>query len=175
MSLPTTAVKEFKPAKQRKYQTLLLNGFKGNTGNQLIDLLIHEVFPEQANTPCITICADLWKKELPVKDMIRIFNDRDVVLIIKTPRATNSDTAYPMLNLCKTITNYLLRDPDSLNIPLIVLDFATVPEGCKFMCDTVISHHSDSLYNAGKHQVEISRQCGGSSGRLIDVSSLNLN
>lgn len=163
--------RDFKPAKQRKFQTLLLNGFGGSTESSVIDLIIKEVYPERQAIPRVTVCVNLGDNELPIEDMLRIFNNREVVLVIKTPEASAHDFGMQVLSLCKNITNYLLRDPHSLDIPLIVFDFATIPESCKFMCDTMISHHSASLFPITETQAEISRRKNGASGGLIDLSS----
>jgi len=164
--------RDFKPAKQRKFQTLLLNGFDGNTQSNVIDLIIKEVYPERQAIPRITICANLGDNELPIEDMLRIFNAKNVIVVIKTPNIEDRDDAMLILNLCKNITNYLLRDPHSLDIPLIVFDFASIPDGCKYMCDTMISHHSASLFPITETQAEISRRKHGASGGLIDLSSV---
>lgn len=164
--------RDFKPAKRRKFQTLLLNGFDGNTESNVIDIIIREVYPERQAIPRVTICANLGDNELPIEDTLRIFNNREVVLVIKTPKASAHEFGMQVLSLCKNITNYLLRDPHSINIPLIVFDFATIPESCKFMCDTMISHHSASFFPITKTQAEISRRKNGASGGLIDLSSV---
>ncbi len=164
-----TANKDPKPTKVRKFKTLLLHGFDGNADHHTITSAIKGTKPEFLNRKRVTITIGLHDSELDFTNLIKMFHGRNLILVIKIEDHPDLSEAYQCLNIAKSMCNYLLRDPDSLEIPLIVFDFAQTPEACKFMIDFMISHHSQSLSKIKQDQMEITRVKNGSSGRIIDI------
>lgn len=160
---------EFKPAKVRKFKTLLLNGFEGGVDCDVITAAIKGTKPEFLNRKRITITVGLGDCELEFASLLKMFHERNVIPVIKTKDYADLGEQYRCLNVAKGMCNYLLRDPDSLDIPMIVFDFASVPEGCKFMCDIMVSHHTEAIQTINENQIEVSRVRSGTSGKLIDL------
>lgn len=158
-----------KPTKVRKFKTLLLHGFNGDTDDHIITSAIKGIKPEFLNRKRVTITVGISDWELDFINLIKMFHGRNVIPVIKTEVYSDPSEAYRCLNVAKSMCNYLLRDPDSLDIPLIVFDFAKTPEACKFMNDFMISHHSESLSEVKQNQMEITRVKNGSSGKVIDI------
>lgn len=164
-----TANKDPKPTKVRKFKTLLLHGFDGNADHQIITSAIKGIKPEFLNRKRVTVTIGLHDSELDFTSLIKMFHGRNLILVIKIEDHPDLSEAYHCLNIAKSMCNYLLRDPDSLDIPLIVFDFAQTPEACKFMIDFMVSHHTESLSKIKQDQMEITRVKNGSSGRIIDI------
>ena len=174
MNLGSTG-RDFKPAKVRKFKTLLLHGFKSNADNHIITSAIKGIKPEFLNRKRVTITVGLSDHELDFTNLLKMFHGRNVIPVIKTEAYSDLSEVYRCLNIAKSMCNYLLRDPDSLDIPMIVFDFAQTPEACKFMNDFMISHHSDSLAPINQNQMEITRVKNGTSGGIIEIPvKLNL-
>ncbi len=164
-----TANKDPKPTKVRKFKTLLLHGFDGNADHHTITSAIKGTKPEFLNRKRVTITVGVSDCELDFTSLIKMFHGRNIIPVIKTEAHSDLSEAYQCLNIAKSMCNYLLRDPDNLEIPLIVFDFAQTPEACKFMIDFMVSHHSESLVKIKQNQMEITRVKNGPSGRIIDI------
>ena len=163
------ADKNPKPAKVRKFKTLLLHGFDGNADHHTITSAIKGTKPEFLNRKRVTVTIGVSDCELDSTNLIKMFHRRNIVLVIKMESPSDLNEAYRSLNVAKSMCNYLLRDPDSLDIPLIVFDFAQTPEACKFMTDFMVSHHSESSVKIKQNQMEITRVKNGPSVRIIDI------
>ncbi len=160
---------DFKPAKLRKFKTLLLNGFEGSTDSGVITAAIKGVKPEFLNRKRVTVTVGLCDTGLDFAGLLKLFHGRNVIPVIKTDDYEDAGERYRCLNIAKSMCNYLLRDPDNLEIPMIVFDFAQTPEACKFMNDYMISHHTESLMPIHENQMEITRVKQGVAGGIIEI------
>lgn len=162
-------VRDFKPAKTRKFKTLLLNGFDGTVDCNIVTAAIKGVKPEFLNRKRVTVTIGLGDSELDFTGLLKMFHGRNVIPVIKTDDYEDAGERYRCLNIAKSMCNYLLRDPDNLEIPMIVFDFAQTPEACKFMNDYMISHHTESLMSIQENQMEITRVKQGVAGGIIEI------
>lgn len=159
----------YTPSKKRKYETVLLNGFKGQSDCHTVAAIVKDLYPNLVNVKQVSITVGLGDCEPEFAELIKLFNGKDLIPVIKTVDYADGGDSYRSLNVAKTMCNYLLRDPESLDIPLIVLDFGLVPESAKFMNDTMISHYSESLMPIRQTQMEITRRRNFPSGGLIEL------
>ena len=166
---PALKAGSFIPVKKRKYETVLLNGFKGQSDCHVVAAVVKDLYPNLVNLKQVNITVGLGDYEPEFSELIRLFNGKNLIPVIRTEDYDDSGDSYRSLNVAKTICNYLLRDPHNLNIPIIVLDFVLVPESIKFMNDTTISHFTESLMPIRQNQMEISRRRNLPSGGLIEL------
>ena len=161
--------RDLKPAKARKFKTLLMNGFEGVVDYAVVTAAIKGVKPEFLNRKRVTITVGLGYCELDFSDLLKMFHERNVIPVIKTEDYEDAGEQYRCMNVARSMCNYLLCDPDNLDIPMIVFDFAKTPDACKFMNDYMISHYTESLTPIRQNQMEISRVKNGTSGGIIEI------
>ena len=75
------AARDFKPAKLRKFKTLLLNGFEGSTDSGVITAAIKGVKPEFLNSKRVTVTVGLCDTGLDFAGLLIHENQMEITRV----------------------------------------------------------------------------------------------
>lgn len=135
----------------------------------IINASLKNILPNLLHKPRFHFINDLDDKTVSFQTILKLFSNKDTIVIIDVKH----NYKYPMISykMCTDISNYLLSNPDNLNIPLIILNYENTPDRCLYMCDYAITSHINVSYPVPDNCIEVIRNRGGSTGQMI---SLNL-
>jgi len=150
----------------RRYKTLLLVDLF-ECSPKVVDTAIKGVFPEFLNRERFHFTQDTNDTAFSYEKTLKLLAGTNTVIIIDV----KYDPLYPMLSYkaCTEISDYLLRNPHNLDIPLVILNYESSPERCLYMCDYAITGHSKVNYPVPDNCIEVIRSRTGSTGRMLKL------
>lgn len=154
--------KNYKPP--RLYKILSLVDLFDCSSN-IIDTSLNGVLPEFLNKQRFHFTQDSDDRSMTFESVFKLFSNKDTVIIVDVKH--NSEYPMKSYKICTDISDYLLRDPHNLNIPLIILNYENQPQRCLYMCDFAITGHAKVLYPVPDNCIEVIRNRGGSTGKML--------